>query len=113
MYQRVDPIRRQEMHEIVKSALWVNGVPIDLNAFVEEFLGRTVVGAVSCLRGAENLKGLELRLSQNELIITVNNAEISLTQFPKEVITATIVALVSSLKGVDKIDSLKITAEVS
>ena len=101
------------MHEIIKSALWVNGMPIDLNAFVEEFLGRIVIGAVSCLRGAENLKSLDLRLSQDELVITVNNAEISLTQFPKEVITATIVALVSSLKGVDKISSLNITAQIN
>ena len=100
------------MKEIVKAELWVNKIPVDLNAFTEEFVARTVIGAVSTLRGADNIKNLELRLDKGELSITVNGNDISLTPFPSEIITAMVVGLVSALKGVDKIDSLKIAAKV-
>lgn len=100
------------MKEIVKAELWVNKMPVDLNAFTEEFLARTVIGAVSCLRGADNIKNLELVIDKGELSITVNGNDIPLTPFPTEIITAMAVALVSSLKGVDKVDSLKIAAKV-
>ena len=97
----------------VKASLWVNKISVDLNAFVEEFLGRTVVGAVSALKGTEHLEKLELRLDRGDLSIAVNGKDIELTPFPKQIITNTVGALVSSLKGVDKIDCLKITAQVS
>lgn len=100
------------MNEIVKAELWVNKMPVDLNAFTEEFLARTVLGAVSTLRGADNIKNLELLLDKGELSIIVNNNDIPLTPFPTEIITAMVVGLVSSLKGVDKIDSLKVAAQV-
>jgi len=35
--------------------LWVNKVPVELNPFVEEFLARIVAGAVSSLKGAEDI----------------------------------------------------------
>lgn len=100
------------MKEIVKAELWVNKIPVDLNAFTEEFLARTVIGAVSTLRGADNIKNLELVLDKGELSITVNGNDIPLTPFPAEIMTAMAIGLVSSLKGVDKIDGLKVAAKV-
>ncbi len=91
-----------------KTKLEVNNVPVELNPFVHEFLTRTVVGAVSSLKGAEDIQGLELYLERNDVRIVVNGSELPLTAFPKEIITNTIVGLVSPLKGVDKVDSLKI-----
>jgi len=91
-----------------KTELEVNNVSVELNPFVDEFLTRTVVGAVSSLKGAENIQGLELRLERTDAKIVVNGSELSLTPFPKEIITNTILGLVSPLKGVEKVDNLKI-----
>ncbi|MGQ9545754.1 MAG: hypothetical protein ACUVTR_01115 [Dehalococcoidia bacterium] len=88
--------------------LVVNKASVELNPFVEEFLTRTVVGAVSSLKGAETIQALEVYLERGELRLVVNGNELPLTPFPKEIITNTITGLVSSLKGVAKIDSLNI-----
>ena len=103
------------MKENVKASLWVNKISIDLNEFVEEFLGSTVVGAVSALKGTESIKTLELvcNKAKDGLSITVNGKSLELKPFPKQIITNTLIGLVSTLKGVDKIDNFKITAKVS
>jgi len=92
-----------------KTKLEVNDVSVGLNPFVHEFLTRTVVGAVSSLKGVEDIQGLELCLERNDVRIVMNGGELPLTPFPKEIITNTIVGLVSPLKGVDKVDTLKIS----
>jgi len=99
------------MNKNLGAELAVNKVSIKLNPFVDEFLTRTVVGAVSSLKGAGNIRGLELYLERGDIKLVVNGNEIPLTPFPKEIFTNTITGLVSSLKGVGKIDSLKITVK--
>lgn len=96
------------MERRLKTELEVNNVPVELNPFVDEFLTRTVVGAVSSLKGAENIQSLKLYLERNDVKIIVNGNELPLTPFPKEIINSAIIGLVSPLKGVDKVDSLKI-----
>lgn len=91
--------------------LAVNNASVELNPFVEELLTRTVVGAVSSLKGAENIRDLDLYLERGEVKLVVNGNELPLTPFPKDIITGTITGLVSSLKEVDKIDSLKINVK--
>jgi hypothetical protein len=91
--------------------LTVNKKSVELNPFVEEFLTRTVVGAVSSLKGVENIQNLELYLEQGDVKLIVNGSELPLTPFPKDIIANTIIGLVSSLKGVGKIDSLKINVK--
>ena len=92
-----------------KTKLEVNDVSVELNPFVHEFLTRTVIGAVSSLKGTENIHGLGLHLDRNDVRIVVNGSELPLTPFPKEIITNTITGLVSPLKGIDRVDSLKIS----
>ena len=96
------------MERNLKTQLEVNNVRVELNPFVDEFLTRTVVGAVSSLKGAGNIWSLVLYLERDDVKIVVNGNELPLTPFPKEIITNTIVGLVSPLKGVDNVDSLKI-----
>ena len=91
-----------------KTELEVNNASVELNPFVHEFLTRTVVGAVSSLKGVEHIQGLELHLAHSDVKIVVNGNEVPLTPFPKEIITNTIIGLVSPLKGIEKVDSLKI-----
>lgn len=99
------------MEKKLGTELAVNNVSVELNPFAEEFLTRTVVGAVSCLKGAENIRNLELYLERGDVKLVVNGNELSLTPFPSDIITNTITGLVSSLKGVGKIDSLKVSVK--
>jgi hypothetical protein len=99
------------MEKNLRAKLEINNVSVELNPFVQEFLTRTVVGAVSSLKGAENIRDLELYLEQKDAKLVVNGNELPLTPFPKDVITNTIIGLVSSLKGAGKIDSLKINVK--
>ena len=94
-----------------KAALWVDKVSIDMNDFVEQFVARTVAGAVSSLKGADDVRIMELHLEKGNLSISVNGQEMSLSPFPSRIITNTVVALVSSLKGADKVNELRITVQ--
>jgi len=99
------------MAKTLDTELTVNNVSVELNPFAEQFLARTVVGAVSSLKGAENIRDLELYLEQGDVRLVVNGNGLPLTPFPKDIITNTITGLVSSLKGISKIDSLKISVK--
>jgi hypothetical protein len=94
------------MENDFETELTINSVSTELNPFVEEFLTRTVVGAVSSLKGTEDIRNLELYVERGEVKIVVNGNELPLTAFPKEIITNTITGLVSTLKGVDKVETL-------
>ena len=99
------------MDKNLGAELEINKASIKLNPFTEQFLTRTVVGAVSSLKGAENIRDLELYLERGDVKLVVNGDELPITPFPQEIIANTITGLVSSLRGVDKIDSLKITVK--
>ena len=96
------------MKENFEIKVLVNNTSIELTAFPEEFLAKTLAGAVSSLKGAEDIESLELYLEHGNVRIILNGNELHLTPFPKEIIASTVTGLVSSLKGVGKIESLKI-----
>ncbi|MGB2853622.1 MAG: hypothetical protein WBC55_04135, partial [Dehalococcoidia bacterium] len=96
-----------------EAKLEVNNISIDLSPFPEQFLARTVAGAVSSLREAENIESLELYLKQGDVTVIVNGNQVELMIFPNDLIASIVVVMVSSLKGVDKIDSLKISVKIS
>ena len=99
------------MEKNLGTELAVNNVSVELNPFVEEFLTRTVVGAVSSLKGAESIQDLKLYLEGGDVKLIVNGNELPLTPFPRDIIANTITGLVSSLKGIGRIDSLKISVK--
>jgi len=100
------------MKESFKATLKVNKKAIEMNPFVEEFLARTAVGAVSALRGTEDIKSLRIHQKKGNVEITVNGSEIPLTPFPNDIISNTLLGMVSSLKDVEDIDSIDISVEV-
>jgi len=99
------------MDKNLGAELAVNNVSVELNPFAEQLLTQIVVGAVSSLKGAENIRDLELYLERGDVKLFVNGSELPLTPFPSDIIANTITGLVSSLKGVGKIDSLKINVK--
>ena len=100
------------MDRICQTQLWVNKKSIPMNRFVEEFLSHTVIGAVTSLKGAENIQKLEIHQKKGDIQITVNGTEIPLTPFPNDIISNTLVGMVSSLKDIGKIESIDISIEV-
>lgn len=100
------------MDKVYKAKLLVNKKPISMNRFVEEFLSHTTVGAVTSLRGAEDIRKLEIHQKKGNVEITVNGSEISLTPFPNDIISSTLVGMVSSLKEIEDIESIDISVEV-
>ena len=100
------------MKEHFRATLKVNGTPVEINPFVEEFLARTTVGAVSSLKEVEDIKSLQVNQKKGNVEIIANGKDIPLTPFPNDMISNTLVGLVSTLKGVDGIDSMDISVEV-
>lgn len=100
------------MKENFKAKLKVNGISIDMNPFVEEFLARTTVGAVTSLKEVEDIKSLKIHQKKGNVEITVNGKDIPLTPFPNDIISSTLVGMVSALKGVEDIDSIDVNVEV-
>jgi hypothetical protein len=100
------------MKENFRATLRVNEKEIDMNPFVEEFLARTTVGAVSSLKGTEVIKNLKIQQKEGILEITVNGKETPLTPFPNDIIASTLAGIVSPLKGVEDIDSIDISVEI-
>jgi hypothetical protein len=91
-----------------KAELTVNNKPIELNPFVEEFLARTVVGAVSSLKGVDHVANLDLRMKERDVSLAVDGHEVPLSPFPNQIVASTLVGLLSALKGVEDIESLNI-----
>jgi len=96
------------MNEDFKATLMVNNEPIELNPFTEQFLAQTVLGAVSTLRGAEDVHKLEMHLERGDVEIFVNGSQLPVTPFPRDIITNTVTGLVSTLKGVGEIESVHV-----
>jgi len=63
------------MKEHFETTLWVNNESVDLNAFVEEFLAKTVIGAASSLKGVADVQNLELYLKQGNVKVIVNGKD--------------------------------------
>jgi hypothetical protein len=99
------------MKESFRAELKVDGVSVEINPFVEEFLARVIVGAASSLKGVENIKSLQVRQKKGNVEITANGKDIPLTPFPNDIISNTLVGIVSSLRGVDDIESIDISVE--
>jgi hypothetical protein len=100
------------MSIVPKANLRVNKISIDMKPYVEELVARTVIGMVTPLRGADNMKDVKVYLEKGNVKITVNGNELAITEFPNDIIANTLTGLASSLKDVGKIDTLDISVKV-
>ncbi len=96
-----------------EAKLEVNNISIDLSPFPEQFLARTLVGAVSSLKEVENIENLEIYLKQSQVTLIVNGNQVELMIFPNDLNASIVDVMVSSLKGGDKIDSVNISVKVT
>jgi hypothetical protein len=97
-----------------KAALTVNDKAIEITGFPEEFLAKTLAGAVSSLKKAEEIKNLELTMAFGKVKLNVNGNQIPLGPFPNLVITNTLIGMVATLKGVEgKVTTLEIKMQAA
>ncbi len=89
--------------------LSVNGVPIEIDYFVQGFIDHVTSGMMEMLEGAGVIKTLDLSLDGDKLKIIHNNKTISTNPFVTKIIKNTITGMVSSLKGVGEIKQLSLT----
>jgi len=99
------------LKEGYKAGLQVNKKPVELNPFVEEFLARVSVGAVTSLKEVDYIRSVQIHHEHDDVTVTVNGEEVSLTPFPVLIIANTLRGLVSTLKGGDDIKSLDVSVE--
>ncbi len=99
------------MREKFQAKLLVDNKPIEMIPFVEELLARVSVGAVSALKGVDDVKRMEIHKNDKDMTIIVNGKEIALTEFPIKVITSTLSGLILTLKGVDGSKNFNISVE--
>ena len=84
-----------------KITLSVNNTPIDLDYFVAGYLDHVTGGIIASLKGASEIKKLELNIDEDGIVtIDLNDADIPLNFFTTEIIRGTITSMVAPLKGV-------------
>ncbi len=96
----------------MKADLRVNSKPVEMNAFVENLVAKVSVAVVSVLRGAEDMRQLDIKLVGDDVRVTVNDGGITLNPFTSEVIANTLRGLVSSLKGVADTSQVSISVVI-
>ena len=96
-----------------EATLQANNVPVDLNPFTEQFIARTVAGAVSSLRGAETFTSVEISVREGNATVVADGQDVDVTSFPNDIIASTIAGMVSPLKGVEATDPVTISVKVS
>jgi hypothetical protein len=53
-----------EQEPTLEIELIVNGLKVELNSFVQNFIGRAVVGMLTSLRGVSNVQSVSLKISK-------------------------------------------------
>ena len=89
--------------------LSVNGEPVPVDNFVQEFIGKVVTAMLVVLKGTEAMRNINLAIKEDAVAINVNNTPLPANPFVSSFIKNTVLGMVSSLKGVGEIKGLEIS----
>ncbi len=85
-----------------KISLSVNDTPINLDYFVAGYLDHVTGGIIASLKGASEIKNLELNIDGDGIVtVNLNGADIPLNFFATEIVKSTVTGIVAPLKGVE------------
>jgi hypothetical protein len=85
-----------------KISLVVNDRPVQLDYFVAGYLDHVTGGIIASLKGASEIKNLELNIDNDGIVsINLNGAEIPLNFFASEIVKSTVSGMVAPLKGIE------------
>jgi hypothetical protein len=93
-----------------KISLSVNDKPVVLDYFVAGYLDHVTGGIIASLKGAAEIKDLELTIDADGIVtVNLNGADIPLNFFATEIVKSTVAGMVAPLKGVaGAIDKLEL-----
>jgi hypothetical protein len=84
-----------------KISLSINDTPINLDYFVAGYLDHVTGGIVASLKGAADIKNLELSIDSDGIVaVNLNGDDIPLNFFATEIVKSTVSGMVAPLKGV-------------
>ena len=89
-------------------ALSVNGVPIELDYFVQGFIDHAVGGMLESLEGTGEIETVNLSIDGDSVGVTLNNVTVPVNPFVTRIIKSTVIGMVSTLKGVGEVKTLNI-----
>lgn len=92
-----------------KVSLAVNDFDVPIVEFIQEFIGRVVVGMLSALKGVNEIYNVVLSINGDEVHIEVNNTTVPSNDFVNIFVKNTVIGMVTSLKDVERVDKLEIT----
>lgn len=95
--------------------LVADGKTIELNPFVEGYLGNIVKGISASLRGTDGARRLEFHLEDEKVIFLADGKEIQLDLgkgFAKELVADTIETIIKHLKEADKAEKIRICVDL-
>jgi len=85
-----------------KISLSVNDRPVQIDYFVAGYLDHVTGGIIASLKGASEIKNLELNIDNDGIVsINLNGEEIPLNFFASEIVKSTVTGMVAPLKGVE------------
>jgi len=88
--------------------LAVNFTPVNIEEFVQQFIGNVVTALVDTLKDTGEAGNIKLSIKGDEVDLSADDNAIQMKSFVDDFIRNTVIGMVSSLKGVDQIDSLEI-----
>ncbi len=88
--------------------LSVNYTPINIEEFVQQFVGNVVVALVDSLKDTDEADNIKLSIEGDDVVLINDDNEIDMKAFVCDFIRNTVCGMVSSLKGVGQIDNLEI-----
>ncbi len=83
-----------------KISLDVNGVPINLDYFVESFVHHTTRGMVESLEGTDPTEDIQLEIDDGLVQLELGGKPVATNRFVNIIVTSTVSGMVSPLKGV-------------
>ncbi len=95
----------------MKAQAFVKDRKIDLNPFVEQYVGNVFSGVAASLRGVHLPKRLEFAVEGNRVTITADNVPIELAGFAELIVADTVNAALKHLKGLSPGDPVRIIIE--
>jgi hypothetical protein len=106
---RLKKSKGDKKKESTKVKLSVNDVPIELDYFVQRFIGHVVGGILDALKGKGEIMSSDIFIEGKQVTIHLNNVLVPINTFVNNIIRNTIVGMVTSLKGVSEINRLNIS----
>ena len=88
--------------------LAVNFTPVNIEGFVQRFVGNVVIALVDSLKNSGTDGDIKLSVKDDNVDMSVDGTEIQMKAFVGDFVRNTVIGMISSLKGVEQIDSLDI-----